>query len=93
MIKVNEYFDSNVKSLGFTQQNDQVSIGVMEVGSYTFGTAAPEKMTVIKGELVIKRVGDADWTTYQNGESFDVVGDSSFDVQVPKTTAYLCEYL
>ncbi|MEZ8824274.1 pyrimidine/purine nucleoside phosphorylase [Vibrio amylolyticus] len=93
MIKINEYFDSNVKSLGFTQKDDQISVGVMEVGDYTFGTAAPEKMTVIKGELVIKRAGEAEWSTYRNGEAFDVVGDSSFDVKVSVTTAYLCEYL
>ncbi len=93
MIKVNTYFDGNVKSLGFEQQNESSSVGVMAPGEYTFNTAAPEKMTVIKGELTIKRTDDQDWVSFKNGESFSVVGDSSFEVQVKESTAYLCEYL
>ncbi|WP_047047312.1 pyrimidine/purine nucleoside phosphorylase [Vibrio mexicanus] len=93
MIKENTYFDGNVKSLGFTQADGDSSVGVMAPGEYTFGTAAPEKMTVVKGALTIKREGDADWTTFKAGEAFDVVGDSSFDLKVEQATAYLCEYL
>ncbi|MDN3616100.1 MAG: pyrimidine/purine nucleoside phosphorylase [Vibrio gallaecicus] len=93
MIKENTYFDGGVKSLGFSQNDAEISVGVMAVGEYTFGTAAPEKMTVVKGSLTIKRVGDSDWTTYRDGSAFDVVGDSSFEVKVTEATAYLCEYL
>lgn len=93
MIKENTYFEGGVKSLGFTQSNAELSVGVMAAGEYTFGTAAPEKMTVVKGALIVKRVGDADWTTYESGQSFDVQGDSSFDLKVEQATAYLCEYL
>ncbi|MFA0196526.1 pyrimidine/purine nucleoside phosphorylase [Vibrio artabrorum] len=93
MIKENTYFEGNVKSLVFNQSGADMSVGVMATGEYTFGTAAPEKMTVVKGALIVKRVGDDDWTTYQSGESFDVAGDSSFDLQVKEATAYLCEYL
>ncbi|MDH5911162.1 pyrimidine/purine nucleoside phosphorylase [Vibrio splendidus] len=95
MIKENTYFEGGVKSLAFNQAGAgaDVSVGVMAAGEYTFGTAAPEKMTVVKGALIVKRVGDDDWTTYQSGESFDVAGDSSFDLQVKEATAYLCEYL
>lgn len=93
MIKENTYFEGGVKSLGFTQSNAELSVGVMAAGEYTFGTAAPEKMTVVKGALIVKRVGDADWTTYESGQSFDVKGDSSFDLKVEQATAYLCEYL
>ncbi|MCG9639381.1 pyrimidine/purine nucleoside phosphorylase [Vibrio sp. Isolate34] len=93
MIKENTYFEGGVKSLAFNQSGSDVSVGVMAAGEYTFGTAAPEKMTVVKGALIVKRVGDDDWTTYQSGESFDVAGDSSFDLQVKEATAYLCEYL
>ncbi len=93
MIKENTYFDGNVKSLGFTQADGDSSVGVMAPGEYTFGTAAPEKMTVVKGALTIKREGDANWTTFKAGEAFDVAGDSSFDLKVEQATAYLCEYL
>ncbi|MDE1349398.1 pyrimidine/purine nucleoside phosphorylase [Vibrio aestuarianus] len=93
MIKENSYFEGNVKSLGFTQQDGDSSVGVMAPGEYTFGTAAPERMTVVKGTLVIKRLGDEEWSTFNSGESFNVAGNSSFDLQVAQSTAYLCEYL
>nr|CAA6824808.1 MAG: Uncharacterized protein conserved in bacteria [uncultured Thiotrichaceae bacterium] len=93
MISENTYFDGGVKSLGFTQQDDDSSVGVMAPGEYNFGTGKPEKMTVIKGALIIKRVDDAEWLTFNAGEAFDVIGDSSFDVKVEVATAYLCEYL
>jgi uncharacterized protein YaiE (UPF0345 family) len=93
MIKENTYFDGGVKSLGFAQEGEDVSVGVMQAGEFTFGTAAPERMTVVKGALTIKRVGEDDWSTFKSGDSFEVAGDSSFDVKVAEATAYLCEYL
>ncbi|WP_105901293.1 pyrimidine/purine nucleoside phosphorylase [Vibrio gangliei] len=93
MIKENTYFEGSVKSLGFTQQDGDSSVGVMAAGEYTFGTAAPERMTVVKGALTVKLPGTQDWVTYQSGESFNVIGDSSFDLKVEVATAYLCEYL
>ena len=92
MIKANSYFEGNVQSLAFEQQGKKSSVGVMAPGEYTFGTAAPEKMTVIKGELTIKRQGEENWLSFKDGESFNVDGDSSFDLQVKQSTAYLCEY-
>ncbi len=51
-IKENSYFAGSVKSLGFNQKDQDVSVGVMLPGEYTFGTQAPERMTVVKGALV-----------------------------------------
>jgi uncharacterized protein YaiE (UPF0345 family) len=93
VIKENSYFDGGVKSLGFTQQGDDSSVGVMAPGEYTFGTGAPERMTVVKGALTIKRPGETEWCIFTSGQAFDVAGDSSFDVKVDEATAYLCEYL
>lgn len=93
MIKENTYFEGSVKSLGFTQDDGDSSVGVMAAGEYTFGTAAPEKMTVVKGVLTVKLPGSEEWITYEAGQAFNVVGDSSFDLKVITPTAYLCEYL
>ncbi|NOI67884.1 MULTISPECIES: pyrimidine/purine nucleoside phosphorylase [unclassified Vibrio] len=93
MIKENSYFDGGVKSLGFNQQDGDSSVGVMAVGTYTFGTQAAEKMTVVKGALTIKREDDSEWVQFKAGEAFDVKANSSFDVKVDVATAYLCEYL
>ncbi|MDF2155206.1 pyrimidine/purine nucleoside phosphorylase [Vibrio sp. CAU 1672] len=91
-IKENSYFAGDVKSLGFNQKGKEISVGVMLPGSYTFGTQAPERMTVVKGALIVKLANQADWVTYTDGQSFDVEGNSSFDLEVRDATAYLCEY-
>ena len=93
MLTVNSYFEDKVKSIGFEQNKNAISVGVMLPGNYTFGTNAAEKMTVVAGALTIKRTTDADWVTFSSGEDFSVEGDSSFDVTVELETAYLCEYL
>ncbi len=93
MIKENTYFEGSVKSLGFTHADSDVTVGVMVPGSYTFSTGNPECMTVVKGALTIKRVGDKDWMTFESGDAFEVAGNSSFEVKVEASTAYLCEYL
>ncbi|MGT0150663.1 pyrimidine/purine nucleoside phosphorylase [Vibrio metschnikovii] len=92
MIK-NSYFDGNVKSLGFQQAwrvNDRRCDGSWR---YTFATDAPEKMTVIKRSLTIKRTKRSTLIAFHSGECFDVDGHSSFDLQVSQTTACLCEFL
>ncbi|CAJ1795604.1 pyrimidine/purine nucleoside phosphorylase [Aeromonas jandaei] len=93
MLKVNEYFDGNVKSIGFEQKGEKSTVGVMNVGEYLFNTAAPERMTVIKGTLTIQLADEDEWHTYSQGESFLVAGHSSFKLEVTTPTAYLCEFL
>lgn len=93
MIEENSYFDGTVKSLGFEQEDNAVTVGVMLAGEYTFSTGAPERMTVVKGQLVVKREGESVWHTFNNGDLFEVAGNSSFELKVSVNTAYLCEYL
>ena len=49
-------------------------------------------MTVISGELAAKLPGAAEWQTFAAGSSFNVPGDSRFQLKVTRDTAYLCEY-
>ncbi|MDP5252794.1 MULTISPECIES: pyrimidine/purine nucleoside phosphorylase [unclassified Vibrio] len=93
MIKENSYFEGQVKSLGFVSSGDTSSVGVMAKGEYTFTTQAPEKMTVIKGQLTVKLPGSVSWQTFSAGQSFEVPGDDKFLVQVEVDSAYLCDYL
>jgi uncharacterized protein YaiE (UPF0345 family) len=92
MIKHNAYFDGKVQSLSIDGQDKPATVGVMSVGDYTFGTDAPELMTVVSGELHIQKAKEDSWTIYKSGESFSVAGNSSFLVKVPMATAYLCVY-
>ncbi len=92
MLDVKEYFEGNVKSIGF-ENHGRVSVGVMNVGEYTFGTGSAENMTVIKGELIVRLPESEEWVSYKSNESFHVVENASFDLKVNEPTAYLCEYL
>lgn len=90
--ETNEYFDGNVQSIAFQSETLPATVGVMEIGEYTFGTGAKEYMTVVSGALNVKLPGDDDWQTFKPGETFEVEANSSFDVKVAVQTAYLCMY-
>lgn len=92
MLKVNEYFDGKVKSIGFEDSEGSITSGVMEAGDYTFSTSSKELMIVVTGALTIKRPGDNAWATFTAGQSFNVPADVSFDVRVEQPTAYICRY-
>ena len=57
----NEYFDGNVKSIAFNSETLPATVGVMEIGDYTFGTDAIEHMTVVSGSLTVKFPNESDW--------------------------------
>lgn len=93
MFNVNEYFDGKVKSIGGFQADDlEATVGVMQQGEYEFGTGAKEYMTVVSGSLTVKLPGSEEWLTYPAGETFEVAGDSKFQVKVDVDSAYLCRY-
>ncbi|MEZ5177637.1 MAG: pyrimidine/purine nucleoside phosphorylase [Acidimicrobiales bacterium] len=89
----NTYFDDAVQSIGFERDDARASVGVMAAGEYHFGTDAPERMTVVQGELVVRLPGAEGWQSFAAGTSFEVPGSSGFDLQAAAPTAYLCEYL
>lgn len=92
MFDVNEYFDGKVKSIAFQTKTLPATVGVMDIGDYTFGTSQHETMTVVSGSLEITLKDESQSRIYQAGESFEVAADSSFDVKVVEQTAYLCTY-
>ena len=89
----NSYFEGKVQSVGFQRNGRRQTVGVVDVGEFHFGTDAPERMTVVQGELVVKLPGADDWQAFGAGTSFEVPGSSGFDLRVAASTAYLCEYL
>jgi len=92
MFKTNEYFDGNVISIAYQTETLPATVGVMAAGDYTFNTNDKEKVTIVSGAMTIKRKRDAEVVTFTAGESFDVEGDSSFEVSIKSDTAYLCLY-
>ena len=93
MLKHNTYFDGKVQSVGFERNGRKQTVGVIDTGEFHFGTDAPERMTVISGELAIKVDGTTEWKSYATGTSFEVPGKSGFDVRAASPSAYLCEFL
>lgn len=92
MISTNEYFEGNVKSLGYVSTTGKSTIGVMEPGNYEFGTTTHETMQVIEGEMTVKLPEASEWQTFKAGESYEIDANKKFNVKVSTQTAYLCQY-
>ena len=93
MLKHNSYFDGKVQSLGFERHGRKQTAGVILSGEFHFGTDAPERMTVISGELQARFTKEGAWIVYAAGTSFEIAGKSGFDVKATAPTAYLCEFI
>ena len=92
MLKINEYFEGNVKSISFNTPDLPATVGVMAMGEYTFGTSQKEYMTVISGHLEVRQENNEDWMTCKSGDSFTVEAGNKFELKVATDTAYLCKY-
>ncbi|MGN8055255.1 pyrimidine/purine nucleoside phosphorylase [Pedobacter sp. 22163] len=92
MITENQYFDGNVKSLGYETAEGKSTVGVINPGEYTFGTAQKEIMHVIEGELTALLPDAAEWQSIKAGNNFEVPANSSFKVKASVQTTYLCQY-
>ncbi len=89
----NTYFGGKVQSLGFERNGRKATIGVVDAGEFHFDTGAPERMTVVSGELWARLPGDAAWRPFPAGTSFEGPAKSGFDVKAAAPSAYLCEFL
>jgi len=96
MLKTNEYFDGNIKSIAFLATTEikkqPATVGVMAIGDYIFNTSDQEEMTIISGAMTIKFSEADESQIFTAGESFNVEADSSFNVTIKEETAYLCLY-
>jgi len=92
MLKVNEYFDGKVKSIGFKTATLPATVGVMAAGDYEFGTSQKETITVVSGALTVKLPNASEWKTFNEGDVFVVAAHQKFQLKVAAETAYLCTY-
>ncbi len=92
-ISHNTYFDGGVQSLGFERGGDRSTVGVINPGTYQFDTGAPERMTVVSGELEALLPGETHWQSFPQGAVFEIPGSSAFEVRAEAPSAYLCEFL
>ena len=93
MLQHNGYFEGKVQSVGFQRNGRRATVGVVDVGEFHFGTDAPERMTVISGELLARLPGETAFRPFPAGTAFEVPAKSGFDVRAVEPAAYLCEFL
>ena len=93
MLKHNSYFDGQVQSIGFERNGRRHTVGVIAGGEFHFDTDAPERMTIVSGEVSIRLAGSQQWLTYPAGTSFEVPAKGGFDIRAQAAAAYLCEFL
>ena len=90
----NVYFNGNVSSrtVEFSDGTTK-TLGLMLPGEYTFNTEKPELMEITSGQASYCLAGDDNWQSVSGGESFNVTGDSSFQIKVEQITDYICSFL
>ncbi|MGO4452711.1 pyrimidine/purine nucleoside phosphorylase [Arthrobacter sp. RAF14] len=93
MIGQNEYYEGQVRSLEFANEQGKFTVGVMEPGEWTFEAPTREWMHLVRGSWDVKLPADSnEWVKYEEGSTFQVEGEQSFTVRVSDTVAYLCPY-
>jgi uncharacterized protein YaiE (UPF0345 family) len=91
LIKVNEYMEGRVKSLGAELRGERFTAGVMLPGRYSFDTDQEEHITVTLGELNI-RLPHEEWKKFSRGEAVIVPPGVSFDLRIDEPVSYICLY-
>ncbi|NIQ39147.1 MAG: DUF1255 family protein [Proteobacteria bacterium] len=91
MIKVNEYLDGKVKSLGFEREKILYTAGVLLPGEYAFDTEKEEHITVTVGEFEVRPPGGG-WTVMKARDTVVIPAKSTFDLRVEKPASYVCMY-
>jgi uncharacterized protein YaiE (UPF0345 family) len=91
MIKVNEYFEGNVKSLSINNSQGHFTTGVLLKGTYQFNTGSKEWMTLTSGSWELE-LPNAEKKSFEIWESCEIPSGITFKVYVLEDSSYLCRY-
>lgn len=93
-LKANVYFDGKVNSRTvYLESGEKVTLGFMQAGDYTFGTADKEIMEILGGSMAVLLPGETSWITVNEGEKFEVEANSKFQVKIDQMADYCCYYI
>jgi len=94
LTKANVYFDGKVVShtVVFADQSKK-TLGLIDSGSYHFGTNEPERMDIIAGNCSVVLDGETASNSYGEGQTFKVPGKSGFTITVTGgIVQYICSF-
>lgn len=91
--KANVYHGGKVTSRTvITPTGEMKTLGVMLPGTYRFTTQAPERIDVTQGSCRVKLADSQQWIEYQAGQSFDIPGNSHFEIEIGEFLDYVCHF-
>ncbi|MGB7501257.1 MAG: pyrimidine/purine nucleoside phosphorylase [Azonexus sp.] len=91
--KANVYFDGKcVSHTVVLPDGTKKTVGVIMPSSLTFNTGAPEIMEGVGGSCRVRLKGESDWKNYGDGQSFNVPGNSSFEIACDEPYHYVCHF-
>jgi uncharacterized protein YaiE (UPF0345 family) len=89
----NVYFDGKCVSHTVTlADGTRKSVGVILPSTLTFNTGAPEIMELLQGRCRVRVAGSDAWAEYAGGQSFEVAGNTSFDIETLEDLHYVCHF-
>ena len=89
----NVYFDGKcVSHTVILADGTKKTVGVILPSTLTFNTGAPEIMEGVGGSCRVRLKGERDRVTYGAGQSFNVPGNSSFDIACDAPYHYVCHF-
>ena len=90
----NIYFDGKVTSRTVEFADGSIrTLGIMLPGEYKFNTGKPELMEIQAGQLSYCLAGETQWHDVRGGQSFNVPGNSYFELKVTQVADYICSFL
>jgi uncharacterized protein YaiE (UPF0345 family) len=91
--KANVFFDGKCISHNVIfADGTKKSVGVIFPSSLVFNTGAPEIMEINAGKCRVRLKGETEWKSYEGGQSFNVPGNSSFDIETTEMLDYVCHF-
>ena len=91
--QANVYFDGKCVSHSVVlADGTKKTVGVILPASLTFNTGAPEIMEGVGGSCRVRLKGESEWKAYGAGESFNVPGNSSFEIACDEPYHYVCHF-
>ena len=91
--KANVYFDGKcVSHTIILADGSRKTLGVIFPGNLLFNTGDPEVMEIVSGVCEVRLKGTDSWKRYSAGESFEVPGNSAFDIKTLEVLDYVCHF-